>query len=164
MKTRDQVSSGGVVFRRAGGRVEVALVRVGEKRRWQLPKGIVDAGEAPEATALREVREEAGVDAELLAPIDTIDYWYVATERGERVRFHKRVHFYLLAYRSGDVADHDDEVLEARWVEIGEAAGRLAFENERKVVARARELIAARAASAAETDRGEAADPSQESG
>ena len=145
MPTRDQVSAGGVVFRGAGGDAELALVLVGERRRWQLPKGIVDEGETPEVTAVREVREEAGVDAELVAPLEVIDYWYVATEGGERVRFHKRVHFYLLAYRGGDVADHDHEVLEARWVPAAQAAALLAFDNERRVVERARRLIDERA-------------------
>ena len=140
---RDQVSAGGVVAReRAGGGWEVALVLVGAKRRWQLPKGIVDPGEEPEATALRETREEAGVEADLVAPLDTVEYWYVGTERGgERVRFHKRVHFYLMAYRAGDVRDHDREVLEARWVEISDAAAMLAFPSERKVVEQASELL-----------------------
>jgi len=140
---RDQTSAGGVVAReRAGGGWEVALVLVGAKRRWQLPKGIVDPGEAPETTALRETREEAGVEADLVAPLETVEYWYVGSERGGgRVRFHKRVHFYLMAYRAGDVADHDHEVIEARWVELREAARMLAFPSERKVVEQARELL-----------------------
>ena len=138
---RRQVSSGGVAFRRVGDRVDIAIVSVGPNARWQLPKGIVDEGESPEATAVRETREEAGIEAELVAPLETIQYWYQATERGERVRFHKFVHFFLLEYRAGDVADHDHEVNEARWVPIGEAAGLLAFGNERAVVAKATALL-----------------------
>ena len=138
---RRQVSSGGVAFRRVGDRVDIAIVSVGPNARWQLPKGIVDEGESPEATAVRETREEAGIEAELVAPLETIQYWYQATERGERVRFHKFVHFFLLEYRAGDVADHDHEVNEARWVPIAEAAGMLAFGNERAVVAKAAELL-----------------------
>ena len=141
--TRTQHSAGGVVFRRQGPVVEVALISVGERRRWQLPKGLVESGESPDVTALREVREEAGVDAELVSHIDMVEYWYFATERGERVRFHKFVDFYLLRYKSGDVSDHDREVNEARWMEIGEAERALAFKSERQVVARAAELIAA---------------------
>jgi 8-oxo-dGTP diphosphatase len=141
--TRTQRSAGGVVFRRQASRVEVALISVGERNRWQLPKGLIDSGESPEVTAVREVREETGVDAELLGPIDHVEYWYFATERGERVRFHKLVDFYLLRYTSGDVRDHDREVNEARWMEIGEAQQALAFKSERQIVARAAELIAA---------------------
>ena len=140
---RDQVSSGGVVYRPAGNEdgIEVAIISVGPQRRWQLPKGIVDAGEKPEAAAVREAREEAGVESRLRAHIETIEYWYAGLERGIRVRFHKHVHFYLLEYLSGDTRDHDLEVNEARWVSIDEARSQLAFEGERRVVERAKELL-----------------------
>lgn len=143
--TKTQISAGGVVFRRTSdARVEVALISVGALGRWQLPKGLVDAGETPEAAALREAREETGVRAELVAPIDKIEYWYYSTTRGgARTRFHKFVYFYLLRYLSGDVRDHDAEVNEARWVEIDEARAMLAFAGERKVVERAREMLSA---------------------
>jgi 8-oxo-dGTP diphosphatase len=65
----------------------------------------------------------------------------VSQQRGQRVRFHKYVYFYLLRYRVGDVSDHDHEVNEARWVEIEKAQDMLAFKNEKKVVRRAQELI-----------------------
>ncbi|MCA1615527.1 MAG: NUDIX domain-containing protein [Acidobacteria bacterium] len=144
--TKEQVSAGGVAFRRAaGGRVEVALISVGARALWQLPKGLVGPRESPEAAALREVREEAGVECELLARIDTAEYWYYGGTRGsgggERVRFHKFVHFYLMRYASGDVADHDAEVNEARWFEIGEACAALAFKTERQIAERARAMI-----------------------
>jgi len=143
---RDQTSSGGVVFRRGGdeGQIEIAIISVGPQRRWQLPKGLVDQGEKPEATAVREAREEAGVDTRVTAHIETIEYWYAGLERGIRVRFHKHVHFYLLEYVSGDTRDHDAEVNEARWVPIDEAAGQLAFEGERRVVERAKEMLEVR--------------------
>ena len=139
---RRQVSAGGVAFRRARTRVEVVLICVGARRRWQLPKGIVDEGESPELTAVREVREEGGIDAELVAPLETVEYWYQALDRGERVRFHKFVHFFLLEYRGGDPADHDHEVIEARWVPLADAGGMLAFPNERAVLRKAAELLA----------------------
>jgi len=139
-----QVSAGGVVYRRAADGAEVAIVRVGPKGRWQLPKGIVDEGEKAEETAVREVREEAGVDARIAAPLETIEYWYVGNEReGRRVRFHKFVHLFLLEYAAGDVADHDHEVDEARWVPIAEAAAMLAFESERKAMRQAAALVEA---------------------
>jgi 8-oxo-dGTP pyrophosphatase MutT (NUDIX family) len=137
-----QVSAGGVVYRRAAGSVEVAIIRVGPQGRWQLPKGIVDEGEKPEETAVREVREEAGVDARIAAALDTIEYWYVGNERdGRRVRFHKFVHLFLLEYMSGDVADHDHEVEEARWIPLADAERMLAFESERKAMRQALALI-----------------------
>jgi len=139
LPVKRQVSSGGVAFRRRDGNIEVAIVSVGDQNRWQLPKGIVEPGEAPEITAVREVREEAGVDATLVAPLESIEYWYVAS--AERVRYHKWVHFFLLEYERGDVQDHDWEVNEARWVPIDTAMEMLAFKSEREVVAKARALV-----------------------
>jgi 8-oxo-dGTP pyrophosphatase MutT (NUDIX family) len=151
--TKTQTSAGGVVFRRRGAGVEVALISVGAGSRWQLPKGLVGAGESPEAAAVREAREETGLDAELVAPIEKIEYWYYASERGARVRFHKFVHFFLLRFLSGDVSDHDHEVNEARWIGIGEAIGMLAFKGERAVVERAREMIEGQAGSMNDAER-----------
>jgi 8-oxo-dGTP diphosphatase len=139
--TKLQISAGGVAFRKHRGRIEVAIISVGDKARWQLPKGIVDKGETAETAASREVREEAGIETELVEQIDKIEYWYYAEERGERIRFHKFVYFYLLRYKSGDVRDHDHEVNEARWEEIDEAHRMLAFASEKKVVERAKEMI-----------------------
>jgi 8-oxo-dGTP diphosphatase len=138
---RDQTSAGGVVFRRDAGRAEVVIVAVGPNNRWQLPKGLVDRNEMPEVTAVREAREEGGVASEIVSHIETIEYWYVGLENGIRVRFHKRVHFYLMRYQSGETKDHDWEVNEARWVPIEDAAAQLEFDNEKRVMERAVELI-----------------------
>ncbi len=139
---RRQVSAGGVAFRRVGEAIEVVIIRPRGTQRWQLPKGLVDLGETPDVTARREVREEAGVDGEVIAPIEDVQYWYVGTDRdGLRVRFHKSVHFYLISFRGGDVSDHDHEVDEARWVPVDEAVMVLAFRNEKGVMEKARALV-----------------------
>ena len=138
---RDQTSAGGVVFRRVGKRVEVVIIAVGPNNRWQLPKGLVDRNEKPEVTAVREAREEGGVTSEIVTHLDTVEYWYAGLENGIRVRFHKRVHFFLMRYMSGDTKDHDWEVNEARWVPIEDAAAQLAFDNEKRVMEQAAELI-----------------------
>ncbi|RPI88999.1 MAG: NUDIX domain-containing protein [Chloroflexi bacterium] len=122
----------------------MAIVSVKPKLRWQLPKGIVDPGESPEVTAVREVKEEAGVETDRLALIETIEYWYRSVKYGKPVRYHKFVHFYLLLYRSGDVSEHDHEIEEARWVSFEEALEMLEFKGEREVVEKARALIEAR--------------------
>lgn len=139
--TKDQVSAGGVAFRRAKKKVKLAIVCVKPSLRWQLPKGIVDPGETPEFAAMREVREEAGVETELLELVETVEYWYQRVQYGQRIRYHKFVHFYLLQYISGDVKNHDHEIAEARWVDFEEALELLAFKSERGVVEKARELI-----------------------
>ncbi len=139
--TKLQFSAGGVAFRKQDGQVEVVLISVGEDNRWQLPKGLVDKGESPEQAAIREVREEAGIDSEIVTRIDKVEYWYFWKENGQRIRYHKFVYFYLLRYKSGDVRDHDHEVNEARWVAIDDAIEMLAFDNEKKIMEKAKELI-----------------------
>lgn len=139
---QNQVSAGGVAYRQLDGRVEIALISVGDERRWQLPKGMVDPGETREVTAVREVREEAGIETELLEPIGTIEYWFYSGRGPDRVRIHKQVHFFLQRYRSGEVADHDHEVNEARWVEVNEAARMMTFDSERQIVQQASDRIA----------------------
>ncbi len=142
IQTLEQVSAGGAAFRATETGYEIAIISVNPSRRWQLPKGLIDAGETPETAALREVREEAGIECVLIDQIETIEYWYVGDNRkGERVRFHKFVHFFLMKYVSGDVANHDHEVAEARWVSIEEAIGMLAFKAERSIVERALQLL-----------------------
>src|SRR6266498_4808487 len=141
IETIDQISAGGVAFRWKDSEPEMVIVSVKPKLRWQLPKGIVDPGESPKETAVREVREEGGVETVRLSLIETIEYWYRSTKNGKPVRFHKFVHFYLLEYKSGDVSDHDHEIEEARWVSFDEAVEMLEFKSEREVVEKARELI-----------------------
>lgn len=141
LPVREQVSAGGVVFRRDNERIDVVIVTVGGQNRWQLPKGLVEKNEKPEAAAVREAREEAGVDSDVVQHIETIEYWYAGLDGGERVRFHKHVHFYLLRFLSGDTSNHDSEVNEARWVPIDDARTQLTFEGERRVMERARVLI-----------------------
>jgi 8-oxo-dGTP pyrophosphatase MutT (NUDIX family) len=133
--TQILVSAGGIVFRPiTNGGMEVALISVGDPPRWQLPKGLVDKGETPEIAALREAHEEAGIDSVIIEKMKPVEYWYQATVAGKRVRYHKFVHFFLMSYVAGDVADHDHEVNEARWVEIGKALELLAFKSEREVL------------------------------
>jgi len=139
--TKNQVSAGGVAFRRQDHQIEIALISVGRDGRWQLPKGLVGKHEAADAAALREVREETGIETELIELIDKIEYWYVAKAGNLRVRYHKFVYFYLLRYQAGNVTDHDHEVNEARWVNLDEAPQLLAFDNEKQIVEQARRMI-----------------------
>ncbi len=139
--TVNQVSAGGVAFRMHDGQVEVALISVGEARRWQLPKGTVEKNETNEAAAVREVREETGILTEVVSLLDRIEYWFYSLSGGKRTRHHKYVYFFLLRALSGNITDHDHEVNESRWVEMKTALKMLKFENEKRILKKAIEAI-----------------------
>jgi 8-oxo-dGTP diphosphatase len=139
--TVTQISAGGVAYRQKNDTIEVALILVGPRDRWQLPKGALNPDEKEEQAAQREVREETGIETELIRLIERIEYWFYATRGGKRTRFHKYVIFYLMRCTGGDVKDHDDEVLEARWVEIDQAIEMLAYSSEKEVVRKAKNWI-----------------------
>jgi 8-oxo-dGTP pyrophosphatase MutT (NUDIX family) len=139
----EQTSAGGVTFRYGSSGPEIVIISVGPQERWQLPKGLVDPGESPEITAIREVREETGIETELISPIDTIEYWYMGSQDNRPVRFHKFVHFFLLRYKAGNVNEHDREVNEAQWVSLEEAKTLLTFKSEREIVEKAEAMIKA---------------------
>lgn len=132
-----ETSAGGVVIRGEPGREQVVVI-VPFRRASDgapvlgLPKGHIDPGEeAPEA-ALREVREEAGVVAELVHELGEVRYWY----RRDGRTIAKSVVFFLFRYLSGDTSDHDDEVEQARWVDLRVALTELSYEGERDMIAR----------------------------
>jgi 8-oxo-dGTP pyrophosphatase MutT (NUDIX family) len=133
-------SAGGVVVRGDEAIVIVPTRRGAQGQRvLALPKGHVDPGETPDQTALREVREETGVEAQLVEKLGDVRYFY---QRGGK-RIFKRVTFYLFSYRGGSLEDHDDEVEQARWMPLGEAVEALSYEGEREMAARALSAIAA---------------------
>jgi 8-oxo-dGTP pyrophosphatase MutT (NUDIX family) len=123
-----EFSAGGVVVRRMQGRPFVAVVRVRDEI-LALPKGHPDGAESAAEAARREVREETGLEAELVERLGDVKYWYVRD--GERVM--KIVAFFLFRYRSGSVENHDHEVEEALWIPLDEAPARLAYKGEREM-------------------------------
>jgi 8-oxo-dGTP diphosphatase len=131
---KSEFSAGGVVVRDTDVVVIVPVKRAADGSRvLGLPKGHLDPDEAPEAAAAREVREETGVDGELIDKLGEVRYRY--ERRGRLVS--KTVAFYLFEYRSGDLADHDHEIEDARWMPMAEAVHTLSHAGEREMVARA---------------------------
>src|SRR3954469_16772405 len=110
VRTETQTSAGAVVYKKRSGKISIALISVGDKSRWQLPKGLVESNEEPAEAALREVLEETGLESKVVQPIDKIEYWYFASRRDTRIRYHKFVHFFLARYIRGSVQNHDREV------------------------------------------------------
>jgi 8-oxo-dGTP pyrophosphatase MutT (NUDIX family) len=135
-------SAGGIVIRHDSGR---AWLVVGSRRRerdgwtWTLPKGTPKSGESREETALREVAEETGLEVRITGPLDSIEYSFV--QSGQRI--HKTVHYFLMEPIGGDLAGHDHEFEQVRWVTFAEAGSMLTFETERALVARAAGLVEA---------------------
>lgn len=140
MRTVREISSGGVVYRRNKGIIEVALIRV--RSRWGLPKGQVEEGEGLQEAALREVREETGLEGKIVAKLGDITYWYTnKTKDGETIRIFKRVYFYLIRYLRGDVSRHDQEVEEARWFPLTEARRQISYPTERDILNKAKVFL-----------------------
>jgi 8-oxo-dGTP pyrophosphatase MutT (NUDIX family) len=129
----EETSAGGlIVDRRAPGAQAALIGRLDRRGRllWSLPKGHVEEGETPADTAVREVSEETGIFGRVIAPLGTIDFWFVAG--GKRV--HKTVHHYLLLAESGELSDADVEVTEVAWVPLAELEAKLAYEDERRLI------------------------------
>jgi 8-oxo-dGTP pyrophosphatase MutT (NUDIX family) len=139
LRTEQAVSAGGVVWRRGPEGVEVLLCGRAADNLWALPKGTPEEGETLEQTALREVREETGVEVEASGVVGEITYWFSRAEQG--VRFHKTVRHYLLRPVGGDPSLHDHEFDEVRWVSVMEALKMMTYQNEARMVRLALELI-----------------------
>ena len=141
-----EISAGGVLVKLIRGRPMLAAIRPGGKPAgvWALPKGNIDPGERPEETALREVREETGVEGRLVEKLGDVKYTYT---RSGGVRVFKIVSFYLLRAGRGRIGEIDEamriEVAEARWLPLDEAPHLLSYDGERKMAAKASERIAA---------------------
>jgi 8-oxo-dGTP pyrophosphatase MutT (NUDIX family) len=152
-----EISAGGVVLRQISGAWHVALIepqreqedalkKTAARKRTRalltLPKGLVDPGEKPPATAVREVREETGIVAEVVTKLSDSKYVYVRSW-GDGARVFKIVSFYLMRYVSGEIdnlaPDMRVEVKRALWVLLADASKQLAYSGERKVLRQAEE-------------------------
>jgi 8-oxo-dGTP pyrophosphatase MutT (NUDIX family) len=140
LRTGSATSAGGIVVRFDDG---IPSLVIGARRRdrdvytWTLPKGTPNPGETREQTAVREVSEETGLQVRITDVLDSIEYWFI--QRGTRI--HKTVHYFLMEPVGGDLADHDREFDDVRWVRFDQAPEFLTFETERALVARAAEIV-----------------------
>jgi 8-oxo-dGTP pyrophosphatase MutT (NUDIX family) len=135
-----EVSAGGVVYRRQGDEIELLLAARRTRRgalAWGLAKGGIEEGETIEHAAVREVREETGIEAAIEEALGDTRYTYI----WEDVRIRKTVHFFLMRAVGGDPNDHDDEMEDVRWFPARRAVKRTSFRGERELVERAVELL-----------------------
>jgi 8-oxo-dGTP pyrophosphatase MutT (NUDIX family) len=139
MRIKYEVSSGGLVLRRRESAYDALLIGRGTPRIWTLPKGHVEAKESHEQAALREVREETGCWGEIVTKLSDIAYWFYFNH----LKHKKSVTFYLMRYLSGDTANHDHEVDEARWFDVAAAKRSLKYVNEKRLIDMAQEYLLA---------------------
>jgi len=136
-KTKWEYSAGGVVFKKEKDKTLWLIMQPEGTQRWQLPKGKIEGGERAEPTALREVKEEGGVKAKIVADLGKITYFF--SEEGERIG--KQVRFFLMEFNGGSPDYHDHEVEKVEFLEYKEALKVLSFENERKILEKAKEKL-----------------------
>jgi 8-oxo-dGTP diphosphatase len=129
-----EYSAGGVVFRHNGEGIDVALIYRTRHDDWSIPKGHIEAGESREQAALREIKEETGLDARILHPLGEATYFF-RKKGGELIR--KTVYHYLMEALSADLGKPNWEVTEARWVPITEARALLSYEKDREIIEKA---------------------------
>ena len=136
-KRVDEVSAGGLVIDTTGklglliGRRDLKDVS-GKRILWSLPKGHIEDGETPEQAALREVQEETGIQSVIEKSLGVIDFWFMAGGK----RIHKTVHHYLFRESGGVLAPQESEVDEVGWFPLAEIIERLAYPDEKKLIAR----------------------------
>ena len=126
------LAAGGIVIDNATGAPRVLLVHRPRYDDWSFPKGKLDAGETVEQAALREVREETGLECRIIRELATLRYRYRTHSKG-RLR-PKAVHYFLMQPVSGDIRVPGDEVDRAEWFDFDEAAGKLSYEQDRKLL------------------------------
>ena len=141
-KRVDEVSAGGLVVDSSGtkglliGRIDAKDAKR-ERLLWSLPKGHIETGETPEQAAVREVKEETGIESQIDKSLGVIDFWFMAGGK----RIHKTVHHFLFKETGGKIAPQVSEVDDVRWFPLEEIVEKLAYPDEKKLIARSKDLI-----------------------
>lgn len=130
-------SAGGIVFDKRDGQVFIIVTQHSQHHGWVFPKGLIDKGEDKKSTALREVEEEAGVEAKIIQELPPTEYFYQF--QGTKIK--KKVIYFLMEYISGDIGDHDWEMEDAQWILVDKVYEKLSFKSDKEVFQKAKKFI-----------------------
>ena len=133
-------SAGGVIFKKEADTFEVALIAMKNKTVWTLPKGIIDKGEQPEESAVREIKEETGLTGKIIDALGDKSYWFYL--KNENAKCRKTVSYFLLQYVAGNIGDYCWEVDEAKWFALDDAIKQVSYKSDREILEKAKEKLA----------------------
>lgn len=140
-----EFSAGGIVYKPVrqaqGKKIQILVCQHSQHHGWVFPKGLIgdkEKGEKKEETAIREVKEETGIEAKIEGKIAPVTYWFVF--EGEKVK--KTVYYFVMKFTGGDIANHDFEMEEVEWIDYNDVSERLTFQSDKKAWEEAKELIA----------------------
>jgi 8-oxo-dGTP diphosphatase len=145
-----QFSAGGVVFRKTDDKTEILVAQHSQHHGWVFPKGLIGdhiERENKEETAIREVKEETGVDGKIIRGLNPVTYWFMVPSQGgsasggdgEKIR--KTVYYYLMEFTGGDIAKHDHEMEAVVWLPIDKVEEKLTYKSDKIVWREAKNLI-----------------------
>jgi len=135
-----QFSAGGVVYKKENGKTFVLVSQHSQHHGWVFPKGLIGdhvERENKEETALREVKEEAGVEGKIIKPLKPVTYWFVF----EKEKIRKTVYYFLMEYAGGNIAKHDHEMEKVVWLPKDEVEEKLTYKSDKEVWKQAKQLL-----------------------
>lgn len=135
-----QFSAGGIVCKKENGKTLILVSQHSQHHGWVFPKGLIGdhvEGENKEQTALREVKEETGVEGKIIKALEPVDYWFVM----DNEKIHKTVYYFLMEYVDGDITQHDHEMEAVEWFPSEKVEKRLTYKSDKIVWKEAKKLI-----------------------
>jgi 8-oxo-dGTP diphosphatase len=137
---KQEFSAGGIVYKKTRNNIYILVCQHSQHHGWVFPKGLIGdhiENENKEETAVREVKEETGVNAKIIMPLKEVSYWYVFNK--EKIK--KTVYYFIMKYVSGNIENHDFEMENVEWVEKNKVKDKLTYKSDKKVWEEAEKFI-----------------------